>query len=65
MTQTLTGRRRYRADADGRIVLQVEVRLSFPAPTTPIGWRDACLEDLSVHTDDAAPVIETRTAAVA
>lgn len=50
----LTGKRRYRATAEGLVVLQVEFdirlgahRLSLPGATPE--WRDATVEDLTIH----------------
>lgn len=61
--QSLTGRRRYRVDADGRVILQVEEHYpstGFPGPPAYSTWRDARIEDLSVHRDDEVPAIDTR-----
>lgn len=52
----LTGKRRYRADADGKVILQVQTGEYFNAGhgplrapgTTPV-WRDATVEDLTEH----------------
>jgi hypothetical protein len=51
-----TGKRRYRVEQDGCLVLQVEERPHFatkhgplPVPDAEPSWRDARLEDLTVH----------------
>lgn len=52
----LTGKRRYRADIDGRVILQVQERRYFstsygplPMPDSQPVWRDATVEDLTEH----------------
>ncbi|WP_421565922.1 hypothetical protein [Ochrobactrum sp. EDr1-4] len=54
----LTGKRRYRADQEGKIILQVQTRRHFrtalsslPVPDEEPTWRDATVEDLTEHED--------------
>ncbi len=56
----LTGNRRYRVDTDGKIVLQVQTRRYFstgrgllPMPNEEPAWRDAIVEDLTEHVENA------------
>ena len=56
MMVRLTGKRRYRADTDGNIILQVQTRRYFNAGHGPLPmphespvWRDATVEDLTEH----------------
>lgn len=48
----LTGKRRYRADQDGKIILQVQTRRHYNSgPSEAPLWRDATVEDLTEHED--------------
>jgi hypothetical protein len=53
---TYTGRQRYRVTSEGLIVLQIEEQDRFPTsagtraqPNRKPIWRDATIEDLTVH----------------
>lgn len=49
----LSGKRRYRSDDDGRLILQVQeyrcTNTGLPLPDEDATWRDARTEDLSVY----------------
>lgn len=53
---TYTGKQRYRVTPEGLIVLQIEEQDRFPTragvraqPNSKPAWRDATVEDLTVH----------------
>jgi len=59
MLETLTGKRRFRKGFFGKLILQVEVTAEFDTEICPgigdierrevTGYRDATIEDLTVH----------------
>lgn len=54
MSEQLTGRRRFREDS-GALILQVEVLEQDGYSSEPeYGWRDACVQDLTVHAAEEA-----------
>ena len=56
MAARLTGKRRYRVDEHGKVILQVQERYYFngghghlPVSNKVPTWRDATVEDLTEH----------------